>query len=259
VLVAALAVLTGILFLQDVLVRQRRLLVRLRTGFLIFTVAFIGWYSLGQLSVVNVFTFLGALVHDFRWDTFLMDPILFVLWTYVAAALLLWGRGVYCGWLCPFGALQKLLNELARRLRVPQIVLPSLVHERLLAVKYVVLLALFGVSLQSLATAERFAEIEPFKTAILLRFDREWPYVLYAVALLAIGLFSSKFYCKYLCPLGAALAVPTRLRVFDWLRDTGHPPHGRDQRPRMPLLPGLPGHLLGRPPVPAPGGAAQAA
>ena len=218
VLLAGLGFLTVVLFLQDVLVRQRRLVVRLRTGFLLFTVGFIGWYALGQLSIVNVFTFLGSLVRGFRWETFLVDPILFVLWTYVAAAVLLWGRGVFCGWLCPFGAMQKLLNEAARRLRVPQLVLPSLVHERLLAVKYVILLVLFGISLQSLATAERFAEVEPFKTAILLHFQREWPYVLYAAALLAIGVFSSKFYCKYLCPLGAALALPTRLRVFDWLK-----------------------------------------
>ncbi len=218
VLVAGLGFLTVVLFLQDVLVRRRRLVVRLRTGFLLFTVGFIGWYALGQLSIVNVFTFLGSLVHGFRWETFLVDPILFVLWTYVAAAVLLWGRGVFCGWLCPFGAMQKLINEAARRLRVPQLVLPPLVHERLLAVKYVILLVLFGISLQSLATAERFAEIEPFKTAILLHFQREWPYVLYAVGLLAIAVFSSKFYCKYLCPLGAALALPTRLRVFDWLK-----------------------------------------
>ncbi len=218
VLLAGLGFLTVVLFMQDVLVRQRRLVVRLRTGFLLFTVGFIGWYALGQLSIVNVFTFLGSLVRGFRWETFLVDPILFVLWTYVAAAVLLWGRGVFCGWLCPFGAMQKLLNEAARRLRVPQLVLPSLVHERLLAVKYVILLVLFGISLQSLATAERFAEVEPFKTAILLHFQREWPYVLYAVGLLVVGVFSSKFYCKYLCPLGAALALPTRLRVFDWLK-----------------------------------------
>ncbi len=218
VLVAGLLFLTVVLLLQDVLARRRRLLLRLRTGFLIFTLLFIGWYALGQLSIVNVFTFLGSLMRGFRWETFLMDPILFVLWTYVAAAVLLWGRGVFCGWLCPFGALQKLLNEAARRLRVPQLVLPALVHERLLALKYVILLVLFGISLQSLGTAERYAEIEPFKTAILLRFDREWPYVLYALALLTVAVFISKFYCKYLCPLGAALALPTRLRVFDWLK-----------------------------------------
>ena len=30
------------------------------------------------------------------------------------------GRGVFCGWLCPFGALQELTNKAARRLKVPQ-------------------------------------------------------------------------------------------------------------------------------------------
>jgi len=36
--------------------------------------------------------------------------------------------------------------------------------------------------------------------------------------LLAIAVFNRKFYCKYLCPLGAALAIPAPLRIFDWLR-----------------------------------------
>ncbi|MGB5871448.1 MAG: 4Fe-4S binding protein, partial [Albidovulum sp.] len=37
-------------------------------------------------------------------------------------------------------------------------------------------------------------------------------------ALLVIGLFIERFYCRYLCPLGAALAIPARIRMFDWLR-----------------------------------------
>ncbi|MFV0298024.1 MAG: 4Fe-4S binding protein, partial [Hyphomicrobiaceae bacterium] len=57
-----------------------------------------------------------------------------------------------------------------------------------------------------------------FKTAIILRFAREWPFILYAVALLTVGLFVERFFCRYLCPLGAALAIPGRLRMFDWLR-----------------------------------------
>lgn len=69
----------------------------------------------------------------------------------------------------------------------------------------------------SLTLAEQLAEVEPFKTSITLYFVRHWPFVMYALALLAIGLFVHKFYCRYLCPLGAGLAVLGRLRVFSWL------------------------------------------
>ena len=51
-----------------------------------------------------------------------------------------------------------------------------------------------------------------------MKFVREWPFVLYAVVLLAIGAFIERFFCRYLCPLGAALAIPGRLRMFEWLR-----------------------------------------
>jgi NosR/NirI family nitrous oxide reductase transcriptional regulator len=89
-----------------------------------------------------------------------------------------------------------------------------------------IFLALFGVSLHSLAMAEQLAEIEPFKTAIILKFARAWPFVLFAVGLLTAGLFIERFYCRYLCALGAALAIPGRLRMFEWLkryRQCGHP------------------------------------
>ncbi|WP_046383077.1 transcriptional regulator NosR [Pseudomonas veronii] len=218
VLGVALLLLTAILFLQDSLARRPHLLHWLRRGYLVFTVGFIGWYALGQLSVVNVLTFVHALVQDFRWELFLTDPLIFMLWVFTAASILLWGRGVFCGWLCPFGALQELLNEAARRLKIRQFELPFAVHERLWAIKYLILLVLFGLSLESMATAERFAEVEPFKTAITLKFDRQWWFVLYAVALLVINLFTRKVYCRYLCPLGAALAIPSKFRLFDWLK-----------------------------------------
>ena len=89
-------------------------------------------------------------------------------------------------------------------------------------------MALLGFSVYSLADAEKLAEIEPFKTAIVLRFMREWYYVLFAVVLLGVGLFIERFYCRYLCPLGAALAIPGRLTMFDWLkryRNCGDPCH----------------------------------
>ncbi|MDY7565242.1 4Fe-4S binding protein [Pseudomonas sp. RTC3] len=218
VLGAALLLLTTILFLQDKLARRPRFLHWLRRGYLLFTVVFLGWYALGQLSVVNVLTFVHALFQNFHWELFLTDPLIFILWVFAAASILLWGRGVFCGWLCPFGALQELINEAARKLKIRQYELPFAVHERLWAIKYIILLLLFGISLESMSTAELFAEVEPFKTAITLKFDRQWWFVLYAVVLLVINLFTRKVYCRYICPLGAALAIPTKLRLFDWLK-----------------------------------------
>ncbi|MFQ2101183.1 transcriptional regulator NosR [Aeromonas sanarellii] len=214
----ALLLLTAILFFQDRFTRRPHFLHWLRRGYLLFTLTYIGWYALGQLSVVNVLTFVHALFQDFRWELFLTDPVIFILWTFAAATILLWGRGVFCGWLCPFGALQELINEGARKLKVRQFELPFAVHERLWAIKYIILLVLFGISLESMQMAEQAAEVEPFKTAIILGFDRQWWFVLYAVLLLVINLFTRKLYCRYICPLGAALAIPTKLRQFDWLK-----------------------------------------
>lgn len=218
VLVIGLAFLTLVLIFQDWLAKRPRLLVYVRNGYLLFTIFFIGWYSLTQLSVANVLIFVYSVMHHFQWEGFLIDPMIFILWAFVAVTLLLWGRGVYCGWLCPFGALQELTQQLARRLGVRQFEFPDVVHERLWAVKYIILLGLFGVSLQSLAQAGRLAEIEPFKTAITLRFQREWGYIFFAGGLILISAFNRKFYCKYLCPLGAALAIGGEFRIFDWLR-----------------------------------------
>ena len=214
----ALVALTGLFFFQAALARRPRLLRVVRYGFLTFVLVWLGWWANAQLSVVNVFTLANSVITGFSWSFFLMDPLVFVLWAGVAASLLFWARGPFCGWLCPFGALQELTNHLARRLGVRQIQVPFAVHERLWPIKYLIFLGLFGLSLYDLALAERFAEVEPFKTAIILNFVRDWPYVVYALALLSIGLFIERFFCRYLCPLGAALAIPARIRMFEWLK-----------------------------------------
>ncbi len=218
ILVIALITLTTVLMFQDFLVKFPVILERFRLGFTLFTIFFIGYYTLAQLSVVNVLTFVQALMHEFRWQTFLMDPLIFIIWAYVAMSLLLWGRGIFCGWLCPYGAMQELINKIARHYRVRQWEFPDAVHERLWALKYMILLGLFAVSLQSLSQAERLAEVEPFKTAITLHFVRDWGYVVYAAGLLLISVINRKFYCKYLCPLGAALVIPGKWQLFNWLK-----------------------------------------
>jgi NosR/NirI family nitrous oxide reductase transcriptional regulator len=225
-LLAMLGLLSGAFFFQSFLTRSERVTRWFRLSFLTVTLVFLGWYASAQLSIVNLMALAHSLKTGFSWQAFMLEPLTFLLWWSVAAALIFWGRGAYCGWLCPFGALQELTNQIARALRVPQVALPWGLHERLWALKYIIALVLFAAALSSLDRGEQLAEIEPFKTAIVLKFAREWPFVTFALVLLLVGLFVERFYCRYLCPLGAALAIPARIRMFDWLkryRECGNP------------------------------------
>jgi NosR/NirI family transcriptional regulator, nitrous oxide reductase regulator len=138
------------------------------------------------------------------------------------------GRGVFCGWLCPFGALQELLAQVSRALGVPQWNPPAALEKRLWMGKYIAAAAVLVLVLTGLDSSGATAEIEPFKTAITSKFTRAWPYVLYAGVLLGIGLFSERAYCRFLCPLGGVLAALDRLHLINLLKrrpECGNPCH----------------------------------
>ncbi len=218
ILVIMLIAATALFMFQDALTRWRRTYEYVRIGFLAFTLGWLGFYAGGQISIVNLAAYLQAPLTGTGLSTFLLDPLLFVLAVYVGISLFLIGRGVFCGWLCPFGALQELLNKAGQLLRIPQIKISPILHERLWVIKYLVAIIVIGVAFASPGLVNTVTEIEPFKTAITVKFAREWPYVLFAVSLLAAGLFVERFYCRFLCPLGASLAVLGRVHMFDWLK-----------------------------------------
>jgi transcriptional regulator of nitric oxide reductase len=218
ILVAGLTTLTVILFLQNFVTRRPRLHRWIRVGFLSWTLVWLGWYAGAQLTVVNVIAAVHALFTDFRWDFLLADPIVTILSAFTLAGLFLWGRALFCGWLCPFGALQELVNLVARQFRVPQIRIPIALHERLLALKYLLFLGLVAASFWSWDLAMRGAEVEPFKAAIILRFMTAWPMVGWALVLTAASVFVERFYCRFICPLGGGLSMFGRVRMFNWLK-----------------------------------------
>ncbi len=218
ILLVSLLILSFIFVRQQSLIKNFKRFLWIRWTFLTFTLFFIGFYSQGQLSVVNIFTLLVEIVGGFDIKVFLLDPVIFILWIYTVISLVLWGRGVFCGWLCPFGVLQEMVSWAAVKMKVRQWKFSELMHTRLQALKYLVLVGLTGVSLYSLSHAMVLAEVEPFKTAITLLFMRSYPFVLYTVILLGIGVYISKFYCRYLCPLGAGLAIVGKIHLFEKLR-----------------------------------------
>ncbi len=214
---AALVLLTAVMLRPRSTCREPRRLLAFRLGFLAFTLLFIGWHAQGQLSIVQVTGAIKSLVAGAGLKSFLYDPVSLLLITFTAISLVVWGRGAFCGWLCPYGALQEFVGLVARKLRVPQLRLPARAARLLACSRYVVLAALAVSAALMPAAAERMVEVEPFKTAITVGFVREWPYVLWAGGLLLAGAFLYKFFCRYLCPLGAALTIGGRLRRWDWL------------------------------------------
>jgi polyferredoxin len=139
------------------------------------------------------------------------------LWAFVLVSLFIWGRGTFCGWLCPFGALQEFAGLAGRAVRLPQVAVRRLLDARLKRVKYGVLAAILLAAVWAPAQADRLAELEPFKTAITLNFVRAWPFVAYAAGLLLVAMVVDKAFCRYLCPLGAVLALLGRVRLLDWI------------------------------------------
>jgi polyferredoxin len=208
-----LLVLTVLLVAMHRLTRHARLYQALRIGFLLFTLVWIGWIAGAQLSIINVFAWLRALISGNGLAVLLADPLLCVLLVFVVVSFVIWGRGVFCGWLCPFGALQELLAKLARVVSVPQWSPSHRAHRMLWRLKYVSLAVLALAALHGLDTMAVAAEIEPFKTVISLRMHQAWPFVAYALVLLAAGLFVERAFCRFLCPLGAVMAIGGRLRL----------------------------------------------
>ncbi|HSJ79817.1 MAG TPA: 4Fe-4S binding protein, partial [Thiobacillus sp.] len=180
------------------------------------SIGFVGFYLLAVPSITQVMTWFHAIVFEWRWELFLSDPFIFLFWIFIIISVFFWGRGMFCGWMCPYGSLSELVYHAAGKLglkRYQRHLLPQRWHDRLKWLKYGIFAGLLAVSFYSIGLAEKLAEIEPFKTTFLVGvWNRSWPYVTFWSVLLVAAVFFERPFCKYLCPLGAALAVPSTFR-----------------------------------------------
>lgn len=189
----------------------------IRLSILAVVLGFVGWWGQGQLSIVTPLGTLRSAIDGGSLGFLLYDPFSLVIWTAAILGFFLWGRGLFCGWLCPFGALQEFAHHIGRLLRLPQYDVPDWLDRPLKGLKYLVLLALIGVTLLLPAALDKAAEVEPFKTAITTFFLREWYYAGYALFWLFLGMIVFKGFCRYVCPLGALMAIGGALRVRRWI------------------------------------------
>ena len=188
-----------------------------RLSILTAMLCFVGWWGQGQLSIVTPLASLQTAMAGGSFAFLLYDPFSLLVWGVVILGFVLWGRGLFCGWLCPFGAMQEFAHHLGRFLRLPKIEPSTLWDARLKWLKYVALAGLVGVTLFAPSAMDKAAEVEPFKTAVTTFFVREWYYVAYAAVWLVLGMVVFKGFCRYLCPLGALMAIGGVLRLRRWI------------------------------------------
>ncbi|MBT7138038.1 MAG: 4Fe-4S binding protein [Rhodospirillaceae bacterium] len=209
-----LIVLTFALLRQEKLTRTGHL-TTFRYAVLAFTLFGIGWYGQGQLSIVNLLALVRAAADQQSLSFLLYDPISLIIWFYALASMIAWGRGIFCGWLCPFGVLQEVSHGLGRLLKAPDLRVPPRMDRVLLRVKYPLLGLLVVTATLSPSLTDKLVEVEPFKTSITLYFERSLPHVAYAVGWLLMGMIMFKPFCRYICPLGAGLALLGKIRIID--------------------------------------------
>lgn len=189
----------------------------IRLGILAVMTGFVGFWGQGQLSIVTPLAVIRGVVQGGGLEVLLYDPFSLVLWAAAIVGFVLWGRGFFCGWLCPFGALQEFAHHLGRLLRLPEWEPPPRLRRALLWSGPVALVGLVATAFVAPEQAEAMAEIEPFKTAITMQFARPWPYALWAAAWILASAVWFKGFCRSLCPLGALMRIGGMLRLRRWI------------------------------------------
>lgn len=135
------------------------------------------------------------------------DIILFL----VIVVVTLIAGGIFCGWLCPFGTLQDWIYKYGQKLGVKSYTVPDKVDKYLRYLKYVVLVAIMYGSYAAVNMV--FIEFDPFRAFFHLSIETGLGYVMIGITLVG-SLFLSRFWCQYLCPLGAIIAPLSKLGLL---------------------------------------------
>ncbi|MDZ4064764.1 MAG: 4Fe-4S binding protein, partial [Coriobacteriia bacterium] len=114
----------------------------------------------------------------------------------------------FCGWLCPFGAVQDWLSLAGKRVFGRQLKVPEKVHAYLRHVRWAVLALIVYMSWTTLGLW--FADYDPFRALFHFKFE-SWIAFLLVGLTLVLGLAIERFWCLYACPLGAVVGFFGRL------------------------------------------------
>jgi polyferredoxin len=177
------------------------------------TMVVLGWIDGGFLSISHVTGLVWV-----GFSAIGRDLPLLILTSFTVVTVVLWGR-VFCGYMCPFGALQDFVERLVPRRFKRE--LPPGAHRAAWKVKYLILAVVVGGAILGVQVS-LYQYVEPFGTVFFLSTN----VLLWTIALafLVASAVIPRFYCRYVCPLGALLAVGSlvSLRRIRRVEQCGH-------------------------------------
>ena len=128
---------------------------------------------------------------------------------------IIWGR-FFCGYLCSFGAMGDLVHFVGSKLPIPQVRVPERANKALSKVKYVIfLLVLVCLWIPANQVDSSLDPWTSFGMLATLNFDAALSVGSLLLLLIIVGsLFVERFFCRYLCPLGAVFSLVSGHRLF---------------------------------------------
>ena len=189
-------------FLVLAVVSFRRKSVRLKYVTLVLAVGYLGFAKSLLISITNIFSVL-----DWNLPVVKYNLAFYLFAGFTVVSTVLWGR-LYCGRVCAFGALTQLMDAvLPRRWRVD---VPRALERRAAWIKFGLLAATIAYFLATSDTMI-YRYVEPFWMFGLFQ---ETPLWIALGVLLVATVFVRNLYCRFLCPVGAALGWLSYLAVF---------------------------------------------
>jgi NosR/NirI family transcriptional regulator, nitrous oxide reductase regulator len=159
-------------------------------------VGYMGFVKSSLVSVSDVFRLTDLSVPELKYSL-----VWYAFMAFVVVTTVLWGR-VYCGRVCAFGALTQLMDPIIpRRLRFE---VPVRIEKHANLIKYGVLAAVLAYYLATKDVAGPIRYAEPFWMFSLFGTTAMW---IGLAVLLVATVFVRNLYCRFLCPVGAALGV----------------------------------------------------
>jgi len=212
------------------------------TFFLWFCIVTTAGQSFWQLRAwpVNWFLQLDPLV---AIGTILTEHSLYrgLLWALATVVLtIIFGR-FFCGWVCPFGSLHHFVGFLAHRKSPAAKKIQLNKYRKAQRIKYFILAAMLGMAalppisatlqtglLDPIALITRsvnlvllpIADRAAFVTSVTQRFyEGAWLILAIFLGAVLLNLIIPRFYCRFICPLGALFALLARFAIWRIGRD----------------------------------------